>query len=502
MRRWRAPRVLVNLSASNITIGKADYRRELVTGAVRRAAWLHICIAAAGPGESTTDLAWDGHAHDLRERQPAGRVRALPVRAAVDHCRNRSGAAVRRSACARAASAKPSVASARGFSDFRTIACPVRAARARRRLLPKRAYERFPYVPSEPRRARRALSSRSTRSRCRGCVKRLQSTGIERVVIGISGGLDSTQALLVCRAGDGSCWGCRAPTSSAYTMPGFATSARTLEQAHRLMRAIGCQAAEIDIRPTCTQMLQDIGHPYAERRRQAYDVTFENVQAGRADQSPVPAREPAQRTGGGHQRSERTRAGLVHLRRGRSHVALRGECQRAQDADRACGPMGSREPSRSGPRRAIRCWRSSTPNSVRSWCRAAAKTPSRRSAPRTSSVPYELQDFHLYYTLRFGYPPPKVAFLAYCAWHDAARGGWPDIPLDQRRQYGIGDIKKHLRTFLQRFFGFSQFKRSAIPNGPKVGSGGSLSPRGDYRAPSDSEATAWLETLDLIPDQE
>ncbi|MBI3758908.1 MAG: NAD(+) synthase, partial [Deltaproteobacteria bacterium] len=109
-------------------------------------------------------------------------------------------------------------------------------------------------------------------------------------------------------------------------------------------------------------------------------------------------------------------------------------------------------------------------------------------------------DFNLYFTLRFGYPPPKIAFLAWSAWHDREQGSWPDIPADKRNQYDLAAIKKHLRTFLYRFFQTSQFKRSCIPNAPKVGSGGSLSPRGDYRAPSDSESAAWLSQLDLIPD--
>ena len=115
--------------------------------------------------------------------------------------------------------------------------------------------------------------------------------------------------------------------------------------------------------------------------------------------------------------------------------------------------------------------------------------------------PYELHDFFLYYTLRFGYPPSKIAFLAYLAWHDPTRGAWPDIPAALRNRYDIGEIKKHLRTFLYRFFKLSQYKRSAIPNAPKVGSGGSLSPRGDWRAPSDSDATAWLNELEIVPER-
>ena len=110
--------------------------------------------------------------------------------------------------------------------------------------------------------------------------------------------------------------------------------------------------------------------------------------------------------------------------------------------------------------------------------------------------PYELQDFFLYYVLRFGYSPSKVAFLAHHAWHDADRGVWPGlIPEDRRNEYSLAEIKHWLEVFLDRFFRTSQFKRSALPNAPKVGSGGSLSPGGDWRAPSDSTATTWLDEL-------
>jgi NAD+ synthase (glutamine-hydrolysing) len=116
--------------------------------------------------------------------------------------------------------------------------------------------------------------------------------------------------------------------------------------------------------------------------------------------------------------------------------------------------------------------------------------------------PYPLQDFHLYYLLRFGYRPSKIAFLAWSAWHDAARGSWPDTPEEKRHSYQIAAIKHWLGVLVQRFFGGQQYKRSSLPNSPKVGSGGSLSPRGDYRAPSDSHADAWLAELATVPDEE
>jgi NAD+ synthase (glutamine-hydrolysing) len=131
---------------------------------------------------------------------------------------------------------------------------------------------------------------------------------------------------------------------------------------------------------------------------------------------------------------------------------------------------------------------------------SAATGPSQDT--ETFIGPYELQDFHLYYIVRFGYLPSKVAFLSWCAWHDAARGNWPDSAAGTRNQYGIADIRKWLGVFVRRFFQLSQYKRSALPNGPKVGSGGSLSPRSDWRAPSDSEAAAWLADVQRIPEQE
>src|SRR5580698_424549 len=122
---------------------------------------------------------------------------------------------------------------------------------------------------------------------------------------------------------------------------------------------------------------------------------------------------------------------------------------------------------------------------------------------KTESVigPYELQDFNLYYTLRFGFAPSKVAFLAYTAWHDREKGRWPEGAHVVRNAYALASIKHNLGIFLDRFFRQSQFKRSCIPNAPKVGTGGSLSPRGDWRAPSDSESVVWMNDLRNIPQE-
>jgi len=284
----------------------------------------------------------------------------------------------------------------------------------------------------------------------------------------------------------------------AYTMPGFATSKRTLDQAHQLMRAIGSTAREIDIKPACMQMLRDIGHPYAEGKLQ-YDIAFENVQAG-------------ERTSHLFRLAHLNRAlvigtsDLSELALGwctygvgdhMSHYAVSASVPKTLMAYviRWVAQSGTLGKEASEVLRAILATRMS-PELIPG---AGNQEPEQDS--ENSVGPYELQDFHLYHTLRFGYPPPKVAFLAWHAWHDAAAGAWPEIPEEKRNAYSIADIKRHLGTFLRRFFQYSQFKRTCIPNAPKVGSGGSLSPRGDYRAPSDSEAAAWLAQLDWIPDE-
>ena len=485
--------VLVNLSASNITIGKSDYRHQLVAQQSARclAAYLY---ASAGVGESTTDLAWDGQAlicesGDLLAQSERFVNGSHLITADVDLERvsrermrlNTFGQSVARHKAE--------------LEGFRRIAFELPLP-AELPLALRRHVGRFPYVPADPER-RDERCAEVYHIQVSALVQRLSASGIDKVVIGISGGLDSTHALLVCaRAMDL----LKKPRENilAYTMPGFATSARTLDQARRLMQTVGCSAHEIDIRPSCERMLADIGHPYAKGRAE-YDVTFENVQAGERTSHLF--------------RLANLHGALVVGTGDLSELALGWSTYGVGDH------MSHYNVNASVPKTLVKHlvrWVAAS-GSVGDSARQVLDdivatevspelvpgTASDKPAQSSEDVvgPYELQDFHLYQVLRYGFAPSKVAFLAWTAWHDASLGRWPDGPDVARRQYSIGEIKTHLRTFLYRFFKTSQFKRSVAPNAPKVGSGGSLSPRGDWRAPSDSEATVWLSELDEVPDE-
>jgi NAD+ synthase (glutamine-hydrolysing) len=287
----------------------------------------------------------------------------------------------------------------------------------------------------------------------------------------------------------------------AVTMPGFATGARTLDQAWRLMRAVGCEAREIDIRPSCEQMLKDLGHPYAEGRAQ-YDITFENVQAGERTSHLF--------------RLANFHDALVVGTGDLSELAL-GWCTYGVGDH-----MSHYNVNASVPKTLIQHlvrWVAETQAALLPDAQVLLDILGTEISPELvpgqnaedgagqpgqstedQLGPYELHDFFLYYILRFGFAPSKVAYLAHAAWHDAAAGAWPEGPHVPRRAYSLAQIKTHLHTFVWRFFKTSQFKRSCVPNAPKVGSGGSLSPRGDWRAPSDGEAAAWLADLQRIPD--
>ncbi len=331
-----------------------------------------------------------------------------------------------------------------------------------------------------------------------GLAKRLQFTRVDKVVIGVSGGLDSTQALIVAvRAMDIM----KLPRTNVLgcLMPGFASSSRTMSQARRLLDALGCTREEIDIRPSCLQMFKDIGHPYASGEP-VYDITFENVQAGERTSHLF--------------RLANLRHGLVVGTSDLSELALGWSTYGVGDH------MAHYHVNSSVPKTLIQYL-------IRWVARNAFFGPeasialadvldtvispelvpgASNDAPEQCSEdvlgPFGLQDFTLYYVLRFGFPPPKVAFLSWTAWHDRASGLWPDVPEEKRKAYTIGEIKQWLSVFIERFFGFSQYKRSCIANGPKVGSGGSLSPRGDWRAPSDGDAAAWRALLSRIPDED
>lgn len=485
--------VLLNLSASNVTVGKASYRHQLVGQQSARCLAAYV-YSSAGVGESTTDMAWDGQALIYEN----GELLAESERFASDSTLITADIDLERVSRERMrqTSFGQSVRKHRSrLEEFRVVEFAFNIST--KSLLPlNRKVERFPYVPAEhSRQSERCLEVYSIQ--VQSLVQRLKSSGIAKVVLGISGGLDSTHALLVCaRAMDQ--MGLPRTNILGYTMPGFATSQRTLAQARRLMSVVGCTASEIDITASCQQMLKDIGHPFSTGTPQ-YDVTFENVQAG-----------------------ERT-SHLFRLANFNSAIVV-GTGDLSELALGWCtygvgDHMSHYNVNASVPKTLIRHlvrWVAKSGliggESQQVLLEVLDTEISPELVPATSAdAPvqstqavvgsYDLQDFNLYYTLRYGFAPTKVAFLALNAWSDRAKGSWPDGDSDHREEYQLSAIKQTLKVFVSRFFKGSQFKRTCVPNSPKVGSGGSLSPRGDWRAPSDSESAVWLSDVESIPDQ-
>jgi NAD+ synthase (glutamine-hydrolysing) len=480
--------VLANLSGSPITIGRA-LSRDLLSRSCSARCLAAYVYAAAGTGESTTDLAWDGQtsifengvllAEGKRFLQD-GQITFADIdldllrqeRALMGtfddnrrHEQQHTAGAYRRISYA----LEPPLTDV-GF--LRTI-------------------DRFPFVPSDQSRLDQDCYE-AYNIQVAGLVQRLRATDIKRVVIGISGGLDSTHALIIA-AKSIDLLGLPRSNILAYTLPGFATGKESKALALALMQALEVSCEELDIRPAATQMLKDIGHP-AGKGEPLYDITFENVQAGLRTDYLF--------------RLANFHGGIVIGTGDLSELAL-GWCTYGVGDQMAHYNVNAGVP-KTLIQHLIR-WVMAT----RQFDAEVARTlgaildaeispelvPAQagKSAQSTEAVvgPYELQDFNLYYTLRFGFRPSKIAFLAWHAWRDVAHGNWPPaFPLAKRRAYELSEIRSWLGIFLQRFFAFSQFKRSAMPNGPKVSAGGSLSPRGDWRAPSDASATAWLEDLD------
>jgi NAD+ synthase (glutamine-hydrolysing) len=489
--------LLVNLSASNIVIGKSAYRRQLVAQQSARCLAAYA-YASAGGGESTTDMAWDGQSlicenGAVLEESARFLDESHTIFADVDlqklaHERMRTttfGASVQRHIDE--------------VKRFKTISFvlnvpSIKNAAHKNLLSLQRPLERFPYVPAD-RQQRDTRCSEVYHIQVQALMQRLSATGMAKVIIGISGGLDSTHALLVCaHAMDR----LQLPRTNiiAVTMPGFATSERTLAQARQLMQIVGCSVNEIDIRASCLQMLKDIGHPYA-RGEKLYDVTFENVQAGERTSHLF--------------RLANMHSGIVIGTGDLSELAL-GWCTYGVGDHMAHYSLNASVP-KTLISHLVR-WVAETQQIGTAGSDVLLKVLNTDISPelvpgdsptqpeqKTEDVigPYELHDFYLYYTLRFGFAPSKVAFLAYSVWHDKSLGRWAEEEYVPRNEYNLAVIKKHLHTFLYRFFKTSQFKRSCIPNAPKVGSGGSLSPRGDWRAPSDADATVWLQEWENIP---
>ncbi|MFA4929592.1 MAG: NAD(+) synthase [Patulibacter sp.] len=476
--------VLLNLSGSPITVGRAEDRRLLCKSQSSRCLAAYV-YAAAGQGESTTDLSWDGQTMihengvllDETERFPDGDRRSV---ADVDldllrQERMRMGTFDdnRRTHATRTD----------GFRRVPfTLDPPSGDLGLRRRI------ERFPFVPADPERLELDCYE-AYNIQVAGLVRRLEAIGHPKIVIGVSGGLDSTHALIVAaKAMDRA----NRPRTDilGFTLPGFATSSGTKTNAHELMDALGITKAEIDITDTATLMLKEMEHPFASGEP-VYDVTFENVQAGLRTDYLF--------------RIANQRDGIVLGTGDLSELALGWATYGVGDQ------MSHYNVNAGVPKTLIQHlirWVISTNQFGDDVDRTLAAildteispelVPGEELQSTESKIgPYALQDFTLFHVLRYGFRPTKIGFLATHAWTDAEAGEWPPgFPEDDRVAYSPDQIRHWLDVFCRRFFAFAQFKRSALPNGPKVSAGGSLSPRGDWRAPSDGTADAWLRDLE------
>lgn len=479
--------VLANLSASNITIGKAE-ERNLLCGAQSARTLSAYVYAAAGRGESTTDLAWDGHlvafelGQKLAESERFAEGSSLLI-ADVDVERLISERA-RTPTFRDCATAHHVTDQAWRVIDF-SVAAPLQ------KPLPlQRQISRFPYVPNDPARLDQDCYE-ATNIQVQGLRQRLEASGIKKAVIGVSGGLDSTHALLVAaRAFDA--MGRPRRDIVAVTMPGFATTDATKANALSLMAELGVEAREMDVRPLATQMLRDLNHPFADGEAR-YDVTFENVQAGlRTDYLFRLANQINGLVIGTGDLSELALGWCTYgVGDHMSHYNVNASLAKTliQHLIRWCVKNGDYSPAAAATLQRILDTEIS-PELVPADASGALQSTQAKIGP------YNLQDFNLYYTTRFGFTPTKIAFLAMTAWSDIERGAWPNqIAEGDRQAYQLDEILQWLEVFALRFFALSQFKRSCAPNGPKITSGGSLSPRGDWRAPSDSSAAPWLNDI-------
>ena len=484
--------VLANLSGSPITIGRAESRCLLARSASARCLAAYV-YSAAGEGESSTDLAWDGQTMIWENGKLLADTERFPK--GPRHCVADVDLDMLRAERLRMGTFDDN---RRAFTErtdrFRTVEFRLDPPGGDLGL--RRSLERFPFVPSDPARLEQDCYEGYS-IQVSGLEQRMRAIGQPKLVIGVSGGLDSTHALIVAaRAMDRE----GRPRSDiiGFTLPGFATGTRTKGNALRLMQALGVTWEELDITETARLMLKNLGHPFSSGEP-VYDVTFENVQAGLRTDYLF--------------RAANQRGGIVLGTGDLSELAL-GWCTYGVGDQMSHYNVNGGVP-KTLIQHLIR-WVAGTKqfdNEVNEVLLDVLDTeitpelvPSGEDEEVQSSEakvgPYSLQDFTLFHVLRYGFRPSKIAFLAWHAWHDPEVGGWPPgFPVDERPSYTLAEIKHWLAVFAQRFYEFSQFKRSALPNGPKVSHGGSLSPRGDWRAPSDLPARIWLEEIRTqVPD--
>ncbi len=468
--------VLGNLSASNITVAKWEYRQELVRSSSARNLAVQM-YSAAGFGESTSDLAWDGQGLIADRGQLVGETERFALRGSSavvdvdlqglvqDRMRQSSFGANTRTHAARAMRVVE-------FGDGRELRPAAVYQQLQRRVDP------HPFVPADPakrdERCREVFMIQAT-----SLARRLQALPPERrrVVLGISGGQDSTHALLVA-AHAADLLGLGRDRIIALTMPGLGTTERTRSNARRLIQALHATVREIPIGQLSEAVFAAIGHPPHDE-----DVTFENVQAwlrkfllfatasqrrgidlGTGDLSEIALGWCTY--GGDHMSHYGVNAGvpktlITYLIRWVADVIFRDEPEvQAVLRDILATPISPelRRPGAGG-----------------------------EITQRSEDIigPYELHDFFLYHLLRFGCGPRRIARLALHAFEG---------------RYTLAEIRRWLLVFLERFFA-NQFKRECVPDGPKVGSGGALSPRGDWRMPADASPEIWLAEARSIPEE-
>jgi NAD+ synthase (glutamine-hydrolysing) len=483
--------VLVNLSGSPITVGRAEDRVLLARSASARCLAAYV-YAAAGEGESSTDLAWDGQTMIWENGRLLAETERFP------RSERRSVADVDlgllRAERLRIGTFDDN-RRAHARSAFRTVAFELDPPAGDIGL--RRAVERFPFVPSDAARLEQDCYEAYS-IQVSGLEQRLRSIGQPKIVIGVSGGLDSTHALIVAaRAMDREA----RPRGDilAFTLPGFATGEHTRNNAIRLAKALGVTFTEIDITETARLMLTELGHPFAAGAP-VYDVTFENVQAGlRTDYLFRAANQRGGIVLGTGDLSELALGWCTYgVGDQMSHYNVNGGVPKTliQHLIRWVISSGQFDAEVGDILQSVLDTEIS-PELV------PAGDDEKVQSTEAKVGPYALQDFSLFHVLRYGFRPSKIAFLAWHAWRDAGAGDWPPgYPGDRRPEYPLAEIRHWLEVFAQRFYGFSQFKRSAMPNGPKVSHGGSLSPRGDWRAPSDLSARIWLDEIRKnVPDE-